>query len=1060
MTRRWTSFAFIATALALAGSLVGGPSLAAAAPAVKAAAKPTPKPTIGPPYGNLMWRPVGPAAVGGRVTSVAGTAQDSKLYYAGAAGGGVWKSSNGGQTWIPVFNKQKVAAIGAVAIDPTNKNVVWVGTGESNPRNDVSYGDGVYKSTNGGKTWARVGLKNSRYVSRIVIDPKDPNHVLVAAFGDFFRNNTHGGVYVTWDGGKTWAKTLYLGPKTGGSDLAMDESNPNVVYAGMWEFRRKPWTFQSGGKADGLFKSTDGGKTWTRLVGNGLPTGITGRIGLAVSRSNPNYVYALIEAKHGILWRSEDAGAHWTMVSDNTLVDQRPFYFTHVAVDPSNPRKVYGASEFLSMSTDGGRHFKIIAPQVHVDYHAIWIAPNDPSRIIVGEDGGYALTVDGMKNWFFSKNLPIAQVYHVAVSNENPYQICIGVQDNNAWCGPSNSLDPSGIMNKYWIVTTGGDGEWAVPDPANPNYIWSDSEVGSLTVYNKVTQDQWFVQPYLQTDLQQFDLATSKYRFNWDSPIAFAPWNPHIAWLGGNVIFQTKDRGMHWKVISPDLTLNLKSHQGPSGGPITYDVSGAEYSDTILDIEGSRLHKGEIWVGTDDGLVQLTLDGGKHWKNVTPPGVPPFGRVETVAPSTLRDGTAYVSIDRHRSGDYKPYLFVTHDFGKTWTKIVNGLPKHQYVRTVRPDIHNPNLVYAGTEEGMWISYDGGAVWKSFQNNLPTASVRDIRIQRAFDDLVIATHGHSVFVLDDIRALQKLPKAVAAGAWLFKPRTSYEYNLHENDEGIYTQYTAPNPPYGVMITFYQKTPGKTAPAVQILNAQGQVVRMVSGTHTVHHKKVSYVTNKVGLNRYTWNFTVNGPQKWYGAARKRYQGPNEGPTVPPGRYAVRMTIDGKTFVRPFVVKADPRTKVTLGQMNFTYAYALKVFGQFGVVDTMLNNLDSLKTQLAAANAAAKKAGNAGLQTKIAAALAQHNTLFNLLTANFHNDESSIERPGKLRNNMEMLLYSAQGVVTPAIVSYGKRIDVRYRAAIARYNRYAAKGLLSVNAALAAAKLKTVSLPAVRP
>src|SRR5581483_2955612 len=440
-------------------------------------------------------------------------------------------------------------------------------------------------------------------------------------------------------------------------------------------------TFTSGGPNDGLYRSSDGGKTWKRLTGNGLPAGITGRIGLAVAPSDGNRVYALIEAKGGILWRSDDAGATWKMTSSDTLVDQRPFYFSHIAVDPHDRNHVYAVSEALSESKDGGKKFTEIAKDVHVDYHAIWIAPNDPSRIIVGEDGGYALTIDG-KAWSFSRNLAIGQFYHVAASNENPYWVCGGLQDNSAFCGPSNSLDREGISDGQWMNVVGGDGMWAVPDPIDPNYIWTDLQDGRISIFDRRRQTSRFILPYYDFAKNNFDVAQSKYRFNWDSPVAFAPWDGHVAWYGGNVVFQTSDRGEHWTPISPDLTLNLKEHQHPAGGPLAYDVSGAEYSDTILSIAGSPL-KGEIWVGTDDGLVQVTLDGGAHWQNVTPPGGAPYGRVETVAPSPLRSGMAYANVDRHRSGDYAPYLFVTTDYGKTWTKIVNGLPANEYVRTVR-----------------------------------------------------------------------------------------------------------------------------------------------------------------------------------------------------------------------------------------------------------------------------------------------------------------------------------------------------------------------------------------
>ena len=1053
---RWALAAAVLFALSLPSHARAavGVTPAPAKAAAKASPKPTPTPTPPPPYTQMTWREIGPAAGGGRITSVAGSATNVKLYFVGSAGGGVWKTINGGFTWTPVFANQKVAAIGAVAIDPSNNNVVWVGTGESNPRNDVSYGDGLYKSTNGGITWKRVGLKGVRSISRIAVDPKDGNHVVVAAFGDPFRNSVHRGVYVTFDGGKTWKKTLYLAPDSGASDLAMVPSDPNVVYAGMWEFRRKPWTFRSGGPNDGLYKSVDGGKTWTKLVGNGLPTGITGRIGLAVSQSDPNYVYALIEAAHGILWRSEDAGKHWKMVSDNTLVDQRPFYFTHIAVDPMNPKKVYAVSELTSVSTDGGKKFRPIALAVHVDYHAIWIAPNDPSRIMLGEDGGYALTVDGGANWFFSKNLPIAQIYHVGLSNENPYEVCAGLQDNNAFCGPENSLDPSGLLNKYWKVSVGGDGEWSVPDPSDPNYIWSDSENGSVVVWNKRTQDEWSAQPYLQGVKEQYDLRTSKYRFNWDSPIAFAPWNPHIGWVGGNVVFQSTDRGKSFKVISPDLTLNMKSHQIPSGGPITHDVSGAEYSDTLLDIEGSPVRKGEIWTGADDGVIGLTVDGGKHWKKMLIPGVPPYGRVETVAPSPFDAATAYVTIDRHRSGDYKPYVFVTHNYGKTWNSIASNLPKNVFVRTIRPDIRNSSILYLGNETGIFISFDDGQKWESFKNGMPTVSVRDIRMQPTFDDLVIATHGRSLYIMDDMTPIQQLARAQAAGGRFFPVRVSYQYTLHENDEGTYTDFVGNNPPYGAIFDYYQKTANaKTPPSLQIFNARGQLMRSISGTHKVAGKEQSRLPNAVGLNRYVWDYGTNGVALWKGAAKKSYQGFPEGPAVPPGTYTAKLTFDGKTYTRRFVVKPDPRSKFTQADYDRTFAFSMKYEAMFGKIDTMLNNLDTLKKQIDAAEKAATAKKATGVLAALSALSGRRQGMFDILTANYQNDEDSIERPGALREDFEQLYFAAQSLITPPTLAFAHRLDGKYARALGQYNAFVGT-LPALQAEMKAAGLKPIA------
>ncbi len=1018
---------------------------------------PTPTPTPGPAWSNAQWREIGPALPGGRVAGVAGSATNPNLYYLASAGGGIWKSSDGGETWQAVFAKENVAATGAVAIDPNNNDVVWAGTGESNPRNDVSYGDGVYKSTDGGKTFKRMGLEGTRHISRILIDPKDSNHVIVGALGNVFGPSTERGVYVTYNGGNTWSKTLFVSDQSGASDLAMT-ADGTQIYAGIWHFKREPWTFTSGGQDDGLYKSVDGGKTWTRLTGHGLPEGITGRIGLAVAPSDPKRVYAEIESKAGILWRSDDAGATWTMISNDTIVVQRPFYFSHIAVDPKDPNKVYAVSFMLAVSTDGGKKWKSIAQQVHVDYHAIWIAPNDPNRIIVGEDGGIARTVDGGQNWFFGRNIPIGEVYHIGYSSENPYWVCGGWQDNNGWCGPNNSLDSSGLLNKYWVGVVGGDGEWAVPDPVDPNWIWADSENGFLTVYNKETKDTIFAIPYLARSLASYNVSLAKYRFNWDSPIAFAPWNGHIGWLGANVVFQTTDRGIHWKVISPDLTLNDKSHQQPSGGPLVHDVSGAEYSDTLLDIEGSTLAKGEIWTGADDGVVALTRDGGAHWKKMTMPGVAPFGRVETVAPSTLHDGTAYVNVDRHRSNDFHPYVFVTHDFGAHWTNITSDLPTTQYVRSVRPDLHNANIVYAGTENGVWISFNGGQSWHDFRNNLPTVSVRDIRFQPHWDDLLIATHGRSLYIMDDMRAVQRLTGDKNQPAFLVAPRTAYEYSLHSDDEGTYTDYTGQNPPYGATVTFFQPVPMKGAPQIDILDAHHRVIRTVKGTHKVNGKDEPYISNKAGLNQFTWDFQVNGPVKWYGAAKPYFQGPDEGPGVPPGRYYVRMTLGGTMHVDPFTVEPDPRSKFTQAQYVEGYTFAMKYYAQFGKVDTMLNMLDSVKSTLTAAKSSAKLKGNTAALAQIDAALAARERLFDTLTANYQNGEDSIQRPGALREDMQGVTFGVS-VVTPAMREYAARVEPSYYAAVKAFNAYVST-LTPLEQTLRSSGLKTPSVHAIQP
>jgi photosystem II stability/assembly factor-like uncharacterized protein len=1057
--------------LAVAVSLVAGGAARAAVPSPaplpvpaaiasvspKPTASPSPSPTAKPPYKSMEWRELGPALPGGRVANVAGSAKNPNLYYAGSAGGGVWKSTDGGETWNAVFEKQDVASIGDVVIDPTNDQVVWVGTGEANPRNDVIPGDGIYKSTDGGATWTHLGLEKTRSISRIIVDPRNPDHVIVGALGDVFGPSDARGVYVTNDGGKTWSKTLYLSDQSGASDLSMDAHDSNIIFAGMWHFLRRPWTTNSGGDDDGLYKSIDGGKTWTKLTGHGLPGGTIGRIGVAVAPSDPKRVYALIESTAGILWRSDDGGDTWMMVTKDTLVNNRPFYFSHVVVDPSNANHVYGLSVVASFSKDGGKTFRPLFPPSHGDYHGMWIAPNDHTRIIVAEDGGVARSVDGGGTWFFGRNLPVGEVYHVGVGAiGNPYWVCGGWQDNNAWCGPAFSTDPSGVLNKHWIDATGGDGEWAIPDPADKDWLWADSQQGSLSVYNKRTRDTIPAQPYFATTEEQFNLSSAGYRFNWDSPIAFAPWNPHIAWLGGNVVFQTADRGRHWTRISPDLTLNEKSHQQPPGGPITHDVSSAENYNTILDIEGSTLHGGEIWVGTDDGQVQVTLDGGKHWKNVSPAGVPDHGAVETVAPSRINDGTVYASIDRHVMGDYKPYLFVTHNFGQSWTRITGGLPDNQYARSIRPDLRNRSIVYAGTETGMWISCDGGGSWHDFKNNLPTVSVRDIRFQSTWDDMVIATHGRALYIMDDMRPLQAAACSKPDAPFVLAPRDTYIYNQHGDDEGNYTDYAAANPPIGnVVVWFYLPVQGKEAPAIRFYDARGKLVRTVSGTHRIPFgpsKDIPWIRNAAGLQKYAWDLSTDGPVKWNGAG-DFFKGPDEGISVPPGRYTLRLTLAGKTYRQGFDIKPDPDSVFTQADYETAYAFSKRFQNEFSTIDTALNNLDDVKAALDKARTAASGKNDAATLKAIDDSIAARQTLQDSLSANYIGFEDFTQRSGRLREDLQGLMGAP--LITPAIRSVGDKVDRAYTQRIGEYSAYIAS-LGSLNATLKKAGLTQVVIP----
>jgi photosystem II stability/assembly factor-like uncharacterized protein len=990
------------------------------------------------------------------VAAVVGTASDPFLYYVGAAGGGVWKSADGGTSWNPVFDKEPVAAIGALAIDPKDKKTVWVGTGEANPRNDVSYGNGVYKSTDGGDSWRDVGVRGARNIARIAIDPKDTKTVLVAAIGDFFADNPNGGVWRTSDGGRTWQHTLDVGLQSGASDVAIDPVDPRVVFAGVWQVRREPWMLTSGGPAGGLYRSNDGGRTWAKLSGHGLPAGPTGRIAIGIAPSDTRRVYALIHSKAGVLWRSNDGGDTWHLATSNPLANVRPFYFSQIAVDPKNPNHLFSASLPLAESTNGGRTFKAIADEVHVDYHAIWIDPRNDKRMIVGEDGGYALSVNGGKTWSFSQNLAIGQAYHTAFDDRNPYWVCAPFQDNNSYCGPSNGLSPDGILNAAWRRLGNGDGMWVVPDPADPNRVWYDDQTGFVAIHDLTTGYSRLIRPVFELDTARFRLYEQRYRFNWDSPIAVAPWDPRTWWLGAKVIFQTSDDGLHWTVISPDLTRNIKAHQQASGGPISLDVSSAEFSDNTLDIEGSPLAKGEIWVGTDDGLIQLTRDGGLHWSDVTPKGAPQFGRVEAVAPSPFADGTAYAIFDGHKTGDYRPHIYSTSDFGQTWRTIAAGLPADQYVRTVRPDIRNASVLYAGTEEGVWISYDGGSRWQSLQLNLPPASVRDIRIQPTFGDIVIATHGRALWILDDARPVQDLRTAQAAGTFLFPLRTAYEYYEHSNIEDLYETYAAANPPRGAIINFWQRKPQKRSTPIDVLDAQGHVVRTIAGMHKREGKDVPFVTNDRGLNRVVWSFRENGPVRWLGAAREESRGPYEGAVLPPGTYTVRMTLDGYTMTQPIDVKGDPRLSLTQADYQAIYEFNHKYNVEYSNIDLALNALDAARKSINTAMPGLKKGGakTASALNQARSVLRERDALFARLTANLKSDEEFVGRPGALREEVENLL-DTESPPLPPLLALGSQVDDLYHAAMRSYDSFGSS-VRELNRLLVAAGMKAIGQP----
>jgi photosystem II stability/assembly factor-like uncharacterized protein len=924
--------------------------LCALAPAA-AAQEPTPTPSPSPTPGNvedasteiksyerLEWRQIGPANMGGRTADVEGVPGNPHVVYVATASGGLWKTTNGGVRWTPIFERQGTISIGDVALEPGNPEVIWVGTGESNVRNSVSFGDGVYKSTDGGRTWQHMGLRDSERVSRILVHPRDPNTVYVGALGHAFGPNEERGVFMTTDGGRTWAKTLYVDNEHGVADMDIDPSNPNVVYAAMWKFRRTPWTHTSGSEKGGVFRSLDGGRTWKKLEG-GLPK-LVGRIGVKVAPSNPSVVYAITEAKDGTLWRSDDRGETWRNVSKETRIVSRGFYYTDVRVDPQNENRVYAVASTLFVSIDGGRTFRSITGRTHIDYHALWIDPQNPKRMWQGQDGGVAVSYDAGESWEYVNNMPLGQFYQLSADNREPfYYVMGGLQDNGTWAGPSRTREPAGILNDDWRMISFGDGFFAINHADQPDLYLTESQGGNIVRTDMRTREQQLVVPYMGDDGGPAEFA--KYRFNWNSPIVQSPHDKDTVYLAGNVVFRSTDFGKTWAAISPDLTTNDRSKQKDAGGPVAFENTGAEYHATVISLAESPLRAGHIWAGSDDGNLQLTTDGGKTWTNLTPnvPGLAPNSPVSHVEPSRAAADTAYVSFDRHMLDDFRPYVFKTADGGRTFQNITGNLPPKAHVWVVREDPRNPRLVYAGTELGLYVSYTGGGAWTSLGlKNLPHVAVHDILVHPRDNDLILATHGRSVWILDDATPVQQLtPEVARRDAHLFDLRPALRFTTRFTRYGIGDKvFAGPNPPYGALISYHlrEKPDDKTKVKIQILDAQGRLVN-----------EMENVAKEKGLNRASWNLRYGGPQVRRPPTDEetQFSGGPRGPQVLPGTYTVKLFVGDKTFERPVVVRFDPTVSVPEADLRAQRDMALGLRDMQSAANTALRTLDSLKTQL---------------------------------------------------------------------------------------------------------------------
>jgi hypothetical protein len=859
------------------------------------------------------WKPrnIGPAGMSGRITTIDAVIDNPNTIYIGAASGGVWKTENAGASWDAVFEDQPILNIGSIAIQQSNPSVVWVGTGEGNPRNSVSLGEGIYKTIDGGKSWKRMGLEKTRNIHRIIVDPTNPNTVYAGAIGNPYAEHPERGVFKTTDGGETWNKVLYTNDTTGVGDMIMDPSNPNKLFAAMWQHRRTPWSLSSGGTGSGLYMTFDGGKNWRKLGSKeGLPEGNYGRIGLTISRSNPNRVYALVEATKNGLYKSDDGGLSWTLMNSNPeFVSTRPFYFQEIACDPENENRLWLIYQMISKSEDAGKNFDVIIPYngIHPDHHAFWIHPTNPNFIIDGNDGGIGITRDKGKTWLFDEKLPVGQFYHINVDNETPYHVMGGMQDNGTWHGPAYTWINGGIKNYYWESIWGGDGFDAMADPDDASWIYAMSQGGSVGKYNVKTGDSWYIQPTPP------DLKT-KLRFNWNAAMAQDPLNKNTIYYGSQYLHKSTNKGATWEIISPDLSTNdsVKIDQTNNGG-ISIDITGAENYCTIIAIAPSFKDNNVIWAGTDDGNVQLTRDGGKTWTNFRGkiPGLPVGAWIPQIQASRFNAAEAFVVANDYRRGDFKPYIFRTTDFGKTWTRLVDEKKLIGYALCVLQDPTEPNLIFAGTEQGLWVSLDNGISFQQWKNGYPSVSTYDLTIQEREAYLVIATFGRALWVLDDIRPLRKL---AAEKGTLSKPFTAFASRQvvqaqYKNAPGYEWStggiWDAANRAEGAPVSYFIKASTDTSTksqkdsvAVKIYNDKNEVVR-----------NLKWAADS-GFNRKTWGMEEKGfKQPGMGGGRRRGGGARggdepAGQQALPGTYKIVLTYKGNADSTMITLVGDPR------------------------------------------------------------------------------------------------------------------------------------------------------------
>lgn len=903
--------------------------------------------------GDLKPRNIGPGGMSGRVTAIDVVSSEPDIMYVGTASGGLWKSTSGGIKWEPVFDNESTSSIGAVAVHQANPSVIWVGTGEGNPRNSLNGGFGVYRSLDAGRSWELMGLEETRHIHRIIIDPNDPNTVYVGAIGSPWGEHPERGLFKTTDAGQTWEKILFANNRTGVADMVIDPANPNKLLVALWEHKRDPWFFKSGGEGSGLHMTHDGGKTWKALgEKDGLPKGDLGRIGLAIAPGNPEIIYALIEAKKNALYKSEDGGFTWKKINDKSDIGDRPFYYSDIFVDPQNENRVYSVFTYVNVSEDGGKNFEQLMPAygadngVHPDHHAWWIHPEDGKFMIDGNDGGLNITRDGGRTWRFIGNLPVGQFYHISVDNEFPYNVYGGMQDNGSWRGPAYVWRAQGIRNSYWQEIAFGDGFDVVPDAEDSRYGYAMSQQGFVRRYDWMTGNDYSVRPTPPD-------AETELRFNWNAGIGQDPFDAKTVYFGSQFVHKSTDKGLTWEVISPDLTTNDpdKQKQSDSGG-LTMDATGAENHCTILVIEPSPVEKDMLWAGSDDGRVHYTLNGGQSWTEVTAniKGLPAGSWIPQIRASQTKKGEALLVANDYRRHNYTPYAYRTRNYGKSWERIVDEKDTKSYVLSITEDPENPNLMFMGTDDGLYLSLDAGSVWQKWTHGFPTVSTKDLVIHPREQDLVIGTFGRAAWVLDDIRPLRAMasnPEILTKDISVFTPPTAY---LAASQQASGTRFGADaifngtNRERGAMLTYFlkegapaskQKMDGnkseeETSQAEEDGAAETEAkegttrdsvfVRIYEQDRLI--RTLKYKTpDSAGLHRVYWRLDEAGPDRPSRTLQERKTEPG-GVDVRPGTYKVVISLGEVTDQTQLVVESDPRLEVTTAAMEARYTYAKKL------------------------------------------------------------------------------------------------------------------------------------------